>query len=265
MIEKNTQNANKQKVNKQGGNTREVSEQKVTGSVIGRISAFQSLGAVDGPGLRYVVFMQGCPLRCCYCHNPETWESEGGANYTVEEVVEKILRFKPYIQARGGVTVSGGEALIQPDFVAALFKALQAQGLHTALDTSAMGKLQKAAEVLDYTDLVICDLKFATEEAYKIHTGGSLKQVQEFLKLTEKRQIPLWIRHVVVPKLTDSPENIQTIKDLAQGYTNLEKIELLPFKNICIGKYQQLGIDFPLKDTPPCSKATLEELNQLIK
>lgn len=227
----------------------------------GRVNQFQSLGAVDGPGLRYVVFMQGCPLRCVYCHNPETWDGEGGEIYTVEEVLEKILRCRAYL-ACGGVTVSGGEPLLQAAFVTELFTRLRQEGLHTALDTSGIGPSACAEALLSVTDLVLCDLKFATAADYRTYTGGKLEQVLEFLALTEKLGIPLWIRHVAVPGLTADPAYIREIRRLAGSFSNLEKLELLPFRKLCTAKYEALGIPFPLSDTPECSPALLEQLSQ---
>lgn len=230
----------------------------------GRINSFQSLGAVDGPGLRFVIFMQGCPLRCAYCHNPESWDGGMGDAFSPEEVVGKILRYKPYFGAEGGVTVSGGEPLAQAEFTARLFSLLKSEGVHTALDTSGTCDPARAEAVLLNTDLVICDLKFATEEMYAKYAGGSIHPVLEFLNLTERLNIPLWIRHVVVPGLTDSREEIQSVLNIAEKYSNLEKIELLPFKNICQVKYDNLGQEFPLKDTPPCDDETLFKLKALI-
>lgn len=213
----------------------------------GRINSFQSMGAVDGPGIRFVVFMQGCPLRCVYCHNPETWSLEG-EEYSVEDVLQKILRCRPYFGEDGGVTVSGGEPLLQWEFVTALFRRLKAEGIHTALDTSGTGSLDGAAELLADTDLVLCDLKFSSEEEYRQYCGGSLEQVLSFLKLTEQMQIPLWIRHVVVPGLTDDEKRISRVMEMAGAYSNLHNFERLPFKELCISKYEALGIPFPLAD-----------------
>lgn len=227
----------------------------------GRINQFQSLGTVDGPGLRYVVFMQGCPLRCVYCHNPETWDSAGGKIYTVDEVLDKILRCRAYLSS-GGVTVSGGEPLLQTAFVTELFTRLRQEGLHTALDTSGIGPSACAEALLSVTDLVLCDLKFATTADYRTYTGGKLEQVLEFLALTEKLGIPLWIRHVAVPGLTADPAYIREIRRLAGSFSNLEKLELLPFRKLCTAKYEALGIPFPLSDTPECSPALLEQLSQ---
>lgn len=226
----------------------------------GRINSLQSMGAVDGPGLRFVVFLQGCPLRCVYCHNPETWDIGGGESCSAEALCEKILRCRPYFGDTGGVTVSGGEPLLQAPFVAELFGLLQAEGVHTALDTSGFGDLHTAEVILEHTDLVLCDIKFPSEEAYQEHCGGSLQQVLAFLRLTEKKNIPLWVRHVVAPGLTDTLDSICAVKALAELFSNLEKIEWLPFKNICESKYKNLGIPFPMAGKPAYSQASLEKL-----
>ncbi len=226
----------------------------------GYINSFQSMGAVDGPGLRYVIFMQGCPLRCAYCHNPETWKQGEGESYSPEAVCEKVLRYRPYFGQEGGVTVSGGEPLLQPEFVAELFSLLKAEGIHTALDTSGAGNLEKAAKVLNHTDLVLCDLKFSSEDEYQKHCGGSLSHTLAFMRLAETRKIPMWIRHVVAPGLTDSPESIRAIRRLAEGFSNLVKIEWLPFKNICKVKYDRLKLDFSMADSASYSQARVNEL-----
>ena len=226
----------------------------------GRISSVQSMGAVDGPGLRYVVFMQGCPLRCKYCHNPETWSKEGGTTQTADELCRTVARYKPYFGESGGITVSGGEPLMQADFVAELFEKLHREHIHTALDTSGAGSLKDAEKVLRHTDLVLCDLKFTTEEAYRENCGGSLRHTLEFLKLTEKMGIPVWIRHVVAPGLTDTVEGLLAVKTLCKAFSNIEKIEWLPFKNLCVPKYESLGLKFQMGDAPALSAARLEAL-----
>ncbi len=233
--------------------------------ILGKIHSFQSMGAVDGPGLRCVVFMQGCPLRCAYCHNPDTWDFSQGTQHTPQELVEKILRFKPFIANGGGVTVTGGEPLMQPEFVARLFQLLHREGLHTALDTSGFGDLAKAAQVLEHTDLVLADLKFCSPQEYRQYCGGELSQALAFLELTARKSIPLWVRHVVVPGLTDSRENIQNLASLAARYPNLKKIELLPFRKLCLEKYQAMGIPFPLEYTPEMPEAAMEELNRMVQ
>lgn len=230
----------------------------------GKISAFQSMGAVDGPGVRCVVFMQGCPLRCAYCHNPETWEITGGEEIDTETLVKKILRYKTFISRGGGVTVSGGEPLLQSEFCRELFMRLKAEGIHTALDTSGMGNLEKADQVLEYTDLVLCDVKFMTQEAYKKYCGGSFSHVEAFLELVKQRNTPLWFRHVVVPGLSDSAEEIQALNAFGRNYPSLKRIELLPFKKLCLTKYANLKIGFPLENVPECSPQAIEFLEKYI-
>lgn len=230
----------------------------------GRIHSFQSLGAVDGPGVRYVVFMQGCSLRCAYCHNPDTWSTTAGKEYTAVEVFEKIMRCKSYFAKSGGVTVSGGEPLMQWAFVSELFGLLRGAGINTALDTAGIGDIKGARAVLLNTNLVICDLKFSNESLYLSYCKGSMSAVTNFLKLTEELRVPLWIRHVVVPKITDSDENILRIAAIAKRYSNLKKIELLPFKKLCVAKYDALSINFPLRDYDECSDSTIAKLYKLI-
>ena len=226
----------------------------------GRVHSLQSLGTVDGPGLRYVVFLQGCPLRCVYCHNPDTWDTAGGAVMGTEELVEKILRCRPYFGAEGGVTVSGGEPLLQAEFVTQLFARLKREGVHTALDTSGAGDLGKAPALLEVTDLVLLDLKFPTEEGYRQYCRGSLGQTEAFAALVAEKQVPLWVRHVVAPGLNDTLEDMAAVKSRAQRQPTLEKIEWLPFHNLCLEKYQQLGVPFPLADTPPMDREKLDRL-----
>lgn len=226
----------------------------------GRVHSLQSLGTVDGPGLRYVVFLQGCPLRCVYCHNPDTWDPAGGAVMDTEELVEKILRCRPYFGAEGGVTVSGGEPLLQAEFVTQLFARLKQEGVHTALDTSGAGDLGKAPALLEVTDLVLLDLKFPTEEGYRQHCRGSLGQTEAFAALVAEKQVPLWVRHVVVPGLNDTLEDMAAVRSWARRQPTLEKIEWLPFHNLCLEKYQQLGIPFPLANTPPMDREKLDRL-----
>ena len=227
----------------------------------GRIHSFQSMGAVDGPGIRFVVFLQGCPLRCVYCHNPDTWDPDGGGEYTLDEVVAKILRFRPYFGENGGVTVSGGEPLLQWEFVSMLFRRLKEEGIHTTLDTSGIGSIEGACSVLNVTDLILCDLKFASEEEYRTYCGGSLNQVRAFLDIASERSIPVRVRHVVVPGLTDSRLNIQRIAALAQTCQSLAGIEFLPFRKICMMKYEAMGIPFPLADTEECPDAVIRSLD----
>ena len=226
----------------------------------GRVSSLQSLGTVDGPGLRYVIFLQGCPLRCVYCHNPETWDPAGGREYAPEELVEKVLRCRAYFGEQGGVTVSGGEPLLQAPFVAELFRQLKEAGVHTALDTSGAGDLQQAAQVMDWTDLVLLDLKFPDEAGYRRYCRGSWAQTQAFAALAGEKRVPLWVRHVVVPGLNDSLKDLRAIKAQAESLPGFQKLEWLPFHNMCLEKYQQLGLPFPLEGTPALEDQDLAHL-----
>lgn len=227
----------------------------------GVINSFQSLGTVDGPGVRFVVFMQGCPLRCIYCHNPETWNVEG-REYELEDVFARIMKYKPYFAENGGVTISGGEPLLQWEFVAALLTRLQEAGIHTAVDTSGIGTLEGSRQVLKVADLVICDLKFATEKEYFINTRAELKKVIEFLQLTQEMEIPLWIRHVIIPGITGSENSISEIAEISSRFSNLEKFEFLPFKKLCLTKYEASGVPFPLENCAECSDEVLQAVKK---
>lgn len=232
-------------------------------SLKGRIHSFQSMGAVDGPGLRCVVFMQGCPLRCAYCHNPDTHSFDDGEEVTTDEMLRKILRFKSYIK-NGGVTVSGGEPLMQAEFVKELFALLKENGIHTALDTSGAGNFEKARELLSVTDLVLLDLKFHNQADYQKYCKGDFEKTIEFLRLTQELNIPVWIRQVIVPGINDSDESISQLLSIIEGYENIKKTELLPFRKLCIPKYENMGIPFPLADTPEMSQERINELYKLI-
>jgi pyruvate formate lyase activating enzyme len=229
----------------------------------GYIHSFHSLGAVDGPGVRYVVFMQGCPYRCPYCHNPDTRAFSGGVPYSASEVATMVERYRPYFTGGGGITVSGGEPLCQADFVAELFEKLHSKGINTCLDTATVKVDKKVLRVLASTDTVLCDVKFPTREKYLKHVGADLNNTLEFLKTCNEMGVKVIIRHVVVPGMTDSEDSILKLKELLSDI-KYEKIELLPFKKLCMQKYKSMGIEFPLKDTPECSKDTIENLKKLL-
>ena len=231
--------------------------------MIGRINSIQSLGTVDGPGLRAVVFAQGCPLRCIYCHNPDTWDINGGEAVDSDELAERIIRLSPYIKD-GGVTFSGGEPLLQAEFFTELAKRLSEAGLHIALDTSGCIINERVTRLLRYTDLVLLDVKFTSEEGYKKRTGGSLRRTVEFLELLSKMDKPVWIRQVIVPGINDTENCVLELKALTAKYRNIKKYELLPFKKLCVPKYESLGIEFPLNDTPACDNGTAERLLRLL-
>ncbi|MCY6369525.1 pyruvate formate-lyase-activating protein [Clostridium ganghwense] len=231
----------------------------------GRIHSIESMGLVDGPGIRTVVFFQGCPLRCAYCHNPDTWNLQGGTEITPKELLKKLLRFKPYFEkSGGGVTFSGGEVLLQPDFLIEILKLCKENGIHTAIDTSGFGP-GKFDKILKYADLVLLDIKHANDSGYRNLTGQSKKGLDEFLKALSNSNTKLWIRHVVVPGLTDSKEHILKLGKIIKGIKNVEKIELLPYHTLGINKYEKLGINYKLNNVPPMDKEYTKELENLLK
>lgn len=231
-------------------------------SLVGRVHSLQSLGTVDGPGIRFVVFMQGCNLRCGYCHNPDTWKSDTGTLYTPKELIEKIIRYKTYFGAEGGVTVSGGEPLLQAEFVTELFCLCHKNNINTCLDTSGSIMNDKVTELLKHTDRVLLDIKFTNNEDYKKYTGCSFDAPLAFLGYLNCQNIPVTIRQVIVPQLNDNEESITKLKRIADDHSCVDKVELLPFKKICKVKYDNLGLNFTFDcyDTP--SKELMVNLNK---
>lgn len=233
--------------------------------ITGRVHSFQSLGAIDGPGLRFVVFLQGCNLRCGCCHNPDTWAMIGGKEYTVEEIVKRAIRYKSYFKDNGGITVSGGEPLLQADFVYEVFKALKEQGVNTCLDTSGSILNDKVKRLLTVTDRVLLDIKYTDEEGYQKHVGCSIKPVLEFLDYLNQKGIATTIRQVTIPTLNDNGENILKLKLIAKSHECVDKVELLPFRKVCQVKYDDMKKEFPFKDIPEPTREKMKELNNLLK
>lgn len=227
---------------------------------MGRIHSFQSLGTVDGPGVRSVIFMQGCPLRCVCCHNPETWDFNGGEEMNVDALVNKVLRYKTYYGNNGGVTVSGGEPLMQAEFLVELFKKLKNYGIHTALDTSGCVLNDTVKELLKYTDVVLLDFKYTNSDDYLKYTRMEMNRAKEFLNYLEENHKRTWIRYVVIPNLNDGKVSFEKLFALENQYSCIEKIELLPFRKLCLEKYDEMGIDFPLKDTPEAKQDFINEI-----
>lgn len=228
----------------------------------GNISSFQSMGTLDGPGVRFVAFTQGCPLRCACCHNPETWSVNGGTVYTAEQVVNRALKYKEYFGKTGGITISGGEPLLQPEFTAEIFRLSHENGINTCLDTS--GCVPSSDSVLDYTDYCLLDIKYTTDEQYKKYVGCSLAKPLDFLKQLNDRNIPTRIRQVIIKGLNDTPESIRKLKDLVSPFKCVCEIELLPFRKLCVSKYEKLGLDFPLKETPETTQKEIDELKKFL-
>ena len=227
--------------------------------MLGYVNKIESLGTVDGPGVRCVIFTSGCPLRCAYCHNPETWEIGSGEAVDSKEIAEKISRLYPYIK-NGGVTFSGGEPCVQSEFICDVISQIMQTKLHIALDTSGSVLNKSVEKLISMCDLVLLDIKFTGDEEYKKHTGGSLSRTLEFLDKCRELNKEVWIRHVVVPGLNDSEEDILRFKKIIAPYDNISKVELLPFKKLCIEKYENLKLPFSLSSTPECDKETIDRL-----
>lgn len=228
---------------------------------LGRVHSFQSLGTVDGPGVRSVIFMQGCPLRCACCHNPDTWSFEGGTLTGVDELADRVLRYRGYYGEDGGVTVSGGEPLMQAEFLTLLFDRLkQRDDLHTAIDTSGCVLNEQVKRLLERTDLVLLDYKYTDPAEHIKYTGGELAKTTEFLDYLESISKKTWIRHVLIPGINDNDESVKQIFDLRNKYSCIERIELLPFRKLCLEKYQELDIPFPLENTPEMKQEQVDDL-----
>lgn len=229
----------------------------------GKIHSVESMGLVDGPGIRTVLFFQGCKLRCRYCHNPDTWNMQCGKEMSVEEAMQMLRRYKPYYGTEGGLTCSGGEPLLQIDFLTELFQACKKEGISTCLDTAGYG-YGAYDTLLQYTDLVILDIKHYDAIAYHNLTGGEISVPETFLKAVEKMDVPLWIRHVVVPHLTDSVTHIQKLGGYIKQMKNVQKIELLPYHTLGVEKYHTMGIPYTLEQIPSMEKETVAQLQLVI-
>ena len=227
----------------------------------GRILSFESMGLVDGPGIRAVVFMQGCALRCAFCHNPESWECGAGQNVTSEEIFAKIQRFRPYFErSGGGVTFSGGEPLLQKDFVLDVFKRCKEAGIHTCLDTAGVGA-GDYAELLSYTDLVLYDVKAIDAEGYRKICGGNIAVTEKFQEALRESGTETVIRQVVVPGINDSGEYMEKLKAyIKERIPQAKKVELLPYHLMGLHKYKKLGIEPGLAGVPAMDKARANEL-----
>ena len=238
----------------------------------GRIHSFESFGTVDGPGIRFVVFMQGCPLRCQYCHNPDTWGAEDGQTYSVEDVATRILRYKNYFGDKGGVTVSGGEPLLQIDFITELFTLLKTKGIHTCIDTSGItfkkdseAVVEKHKKLLSVTDLVLLDIKHIDDEACKKLTGLSNENTLAFAKFLSDNGTKMWIRQVLVPNITDGEGDLQKLRAFIDTLATVEKVEVLPYHTMGVVKYEKLGLDYPLKGVEAPKKERVLHAKELLQ
>ena len=236
----------------------------------GRIHSRESFGTVDGPGIRYVLFMQGCPLRCLYCHNPDTWDTKSGTEITAEEVIEEYLRNKSFY-SKGGITVTGGEPLMQMDFLTELFTLAKKQGIHTCIDTSGItfnGKNAEYVEKLDrllmLTDLVMLDIKHIDTTEHKKITGAYNTPVLEFAKYLDKKNISIWIRHIIIPGLTDNPKDLTELGEFIGKLKNLHALDVLPYHTMGVHKYKELGIEYRLKKIDAVSVKDAEKAKAFI-
>lgn len=234
-------------------------------TTLGRIHSFESFGTVDGPGLRYVIFLQGCKFRCLYCHNPDTFDLNAAQFLlTPQQVFDKMGKFKSYYK-NGGVTLSGGEPLLQPKFVKEFFQLCKEDGIHTAIDTAGPKLTEEVKEVLEYTDLVLLDIKCIDHEIHKTLTGQPLQPTLDFANYLEQKGIPIWVRYVLVPDITDDDDLIEKHADYVSKLSNVERVEILPFHKLGLHKYEKLGIKYPLEHTEPPSSERVENANRIYR
>ena len=231
-----------------------------------KVHSIESFGTVDGPGIRFVLFLQGCHLQCKYCHNRDTWDINGGEYKSVDEIVEKINRYKNYIiPSGGGVTVTGGEPLIQASFVLELFKKLKENGIHTCVDTSGMFALTDGIkEVLKYTDLVLLDIKHIDNEKCKELVGVSNKKELEFARYLSDNNIKMWIRQVLVPGYTDDGQDLLKLKNFLSTLKTVEKIQILPYHNMGKYKWEKLGLEYPLEGVREANQEDIDIAKKIL-
>lgn len=237
----------------------------------GRIHSFESFGTVDGPGIRFVVFLQGCPLRCQYCHNPDTWDAAGGTEYSVEDVVTRALKYRKYFGDKGGVTVTGGEPLVQIEFVTELFKQLKEKGIHTCVDTSGITfnptseqSVEKHERLAEHVDLFMLDIKHIDDEPCKVLTGQGNAHTLAFARFLSERGKKLWIRQVLVPGFTDSDESLQRTRAFIDTLETVEKVEVLPYHTMGKPKYENLGLTYPLDGVEAPSKERVMNAKKIL-
>lgn len=228
-------------------------------NTVGIINSFNTAGTVDGPGVRLVVFMQGCPLRCIYCHNPETWNFTGGQSSPPQDVVDKYLKNITFYK-NGGITISGGEPFAQPHFLLDLVKLCKEYNIHVAVDTSGVYLDDLVKEILEYVDLVLLDVKFSSDEQYQQFVGISISPVLNFISYLSSTSLQVIVRQVIVTGYNDTEQSINATKQIIEELNNLVEYELLPFKKLCLEKYETLQIPFPLIDTPQTPLSVIEHL-----
>ena len=237
-------------------------------SVTGRIHSFESCGTVDGPGIRFITFFQGCLMRCLYCHNRDTWDTHGGKEVTVEELMKEVVTYRHFMNASGGgVTASGGEAILQAEFVRDWFRACKKEGIHTCLDTNGFVRRYDPVidELLDVTDLVMLDLKAMDAQLHRRVTGLDNANILAMARKLSDMGKPMWIRHVLVPGLTDGEDDLQQMAAFIQTLQTVERVEILPYHTLGLSKWQRLGIDYPLEGVPTPTKEQVAKAEAILK
>lgn len=230
----------------------------------GRVNAIQSLGTLDGPGVRFVVFLQGCNLNCGCCHNPETRAHEGGTEYTATEIADRSERYKEYFGDEGGITLSGGEPLIQAEFAGEIFRLCKQRGINTCLDTSGSILNPAVLSLLDVTDCILLDIKYTDDKLYREYAGCAMEKPLRFLEVADSKNIPVILRQVTIPSINDNRENILKLKEIARRHKCVKKIELLPFKKLCVTKYEKMGIPFRFAGIPEPTAEQMRNLNDIL-
>ena len=236
----------------------------------GYVHSLESFGSVDGPGVRYVIFLTGCAMRCQFCHNPDTWNMRAGTLYTAEELLKQALRYRTYWGNEGGITVSGGEPLLQIDFLIELFKKAKEQGVHTTLDTSGnpftreepfFGKVQ---ELMKYTDLVMLDIKEIEEDRHQLLTGHTTANILEMARYLDEIGKPVWIRHVLVPDRSDFDEDLEKLHAFIETLGNVEKVEVIPYHTLGAYKWKELGMEYPLEGIDPPTMERVDHAKKIL-
>lgn len=243
----------------------------MTEETVGYVHSIESFGSVDGPGIRFVTFMQGCRLRCAFCHNPDTWNIGGGTPYTPQELLDLALDYRPYWGAEGGITVSGGEPLLQIDFITEYFKLAKEQGIHTTIDTCGAPFtfeepfFSKFEELMEVTDLVLMDIKHINDEFHRSYTGATNENILDLARYLSSIGKTMWIRHVLVPEYSDFDEDLETLSEFIHSLDHVENIEVLPYHTLGVYKYKELGIPYRLEGIEPPTQERIANANRILK
>ncbi len=231
-----------------------------------KIHSVETCGTVDGPGIRYVIFFKGCPLRCVYCHNPDTWSGNNATEVSVSELFSELRKYKEFMRfSGGGITVTGGEPLVQSEFILELFKLCKKENIHTAIDTSGNVFNEKVKSVLEYTDLVLLDIKAFDDELFKSITGKNVRNTLDFAKWLNKKDIDTWIRFVFVPTVNDDFDDILKIAEYIKDFKNISRVEVLPFHKMGEYKWEELKLDYKLKKVLPPLEKDIEKVKNIFR